>query len=88
MLLCVLIRSSVIAVPHPSFSAKYSPWSRMLSSQVSLPICGAVFSSDENCLVFSALRVYAIWNKDWRPLVLVLAIALTVPATNMVGSSW
>ncbi|KAH9848729.1 hypothetical protein C2E23DRAFT_738700 [Lenzites betulinus] len=34
--------------------------------------------------VFSALRVYAIWNKDWRPFLLVLVIALTVPATNMV----
>ncbi|EIW54784.1 uncharacterized protein TRAVEDRAFT_103473, partial [Trametes versicolor FP-101664 SS1] len=37
-------------------------------------------------LLFSALRVYAIWNKDWRPLVSVLAIALTIPAMNMVVS--
>ncbi|KAI0365794.1 hypothetical protein BV20DRAFT_1056178 [Pilatotrama ljubarskyi] len=33
--------------------------------------------------VFSALRVYAIWDKDWRPLLLVLIIALSVPVTNM-----
>ncbi|KAI0641385.1 hypothetical protein C8Q79DRAFT_1014332 [Trametes meyenii] len=33
--------------------------------------------------VFSALRVYAIWNKDWRPFLLVLVIALSVPVTNM-----
>ncbi|KAI0821839.1 hypothetical protein BC628DRAFT_1422262 [Trametes gibbosa] len=33
--------------------------------------------------LFSALRVYAIWNKDWRPFLLVLIIALSVPATNM-----
>ncbi|KAI0667235.1 hypothetical protein C8Q78DRAFT_982722, partial [Trametes maxima] len=36
--------------------------------------------------VFSALRVYAVWNKDWRPFVVVLVIALSIPVTNMVMS--
>ncbi|KAI0760625.1 hypothetical protein C8Q74DRAFT_1297735 [Fomes fomentarius] len=33
--------------------------------------------------VFSALRVYAIWDKDWRPFLLVFIIAMVVPVTNM-----
>ncbi|KAH9888009.1 hypothetical protein C8Q73DRAFT_794442 [Cubamyces lactineus] len=32
---------------------------------------------------FSALRVYAVWNKDWRIFVLVFAVAIVVPVTNM-----
>ncbi|KAJ8488980.1 hypothetical protein ONZ51_g3219 [Trametes cubensis] len=32
---------------------------------------------------FSTLRVYAIWNKDWRPALLVLLIGLCVPVANM-----
>ncbi|KAI0331800.1 hypothetical protein GY45DRAFT_1369766 [Cubamyces sp. BRFM 1775] len=32
---------------------------------------------------FSALRVYAVWNKDWRIFVLVFAVAMVVPVTNM-----
>ncbi|KAI9062089.1 hypothetical protein FKP32DRAFT_1574898, partial [Trametes sanguinea] len=37
--------------------------------------------------VFSALRVYAIWNQDWRPLLVVLLIGICVPVTNMVSTS-
>ncbi|KAI0628621.1 hypothetical protein C8Q77DRAFT_1067864, partial [Trametes polyzona] len=37
-------------------------------------------------LLFSALRIYAIWNKDWKPFLFVLIVALSVPATNMVIS--
>ncbi|OBZ67914.1 hypothetical protein A0H81_12146 [Grifola frondosa] len=33
--------------------------------------------------VFSALRVYAIWNRDWRPFILVLLVGIVVPATNL-----
>ncbi|KAH9919350.1 hypothetical protein B0H21DRAFT_713016 [Amylocystis lapponica] len=33
--------------------------------------------------VFSVLRVYAIWDKDWRPCVPVLAIGLVVPGINL-----
>ncbi|KAI9062091.1 hypothetical protein FKP32DRAFT_1604517 [Trametes sanguinea] len=33
--------------------------------------------------VFSALRVYAIWNLDWRPLGVVLLIGICIPINNM-----
>ncbi|KAH9917156.1 EAP30/Vps36 family-domain-containing protein [Epithele typhae] len=33
--------------------------------------------------VFSALRIYAVWDKNWRLLVLVLLLAMAVPVTNM-----
>ncbi|KAI0765856.1 hypothetical protein BD413DRAFT_697541 [Trametes elegans] len=35
---------------------------------------------------FSALRVFAMWNKDWKPFLLLLAIGLTVPVINIVMS--
>ncbi|KAI0331799.1 hypothetical protein GY45DRAFT_1433703 [Cubamyces sp. BRFM 1775] len=33
--------------------------------------------------IFSTLRVYAIWNKDWRPALAVLLVGLCVPVANM-----
>ncbi|KAL6300947.1 hypothetical protein BKA93DRAFT_828648 [Sparassis latifolia] len=33
--------------------------------------------------LISALRIYAIWNKDWRLFALVLAVGLAVPAINI-----
>ncbi|KAH9888010.1 EAP30/Vps36 family-domain-containing protein, partial [Cubamyces lactineus] len=33
--------------------------------------------------IFSTLRVYAIWNKDWRPALLVLLVGLCIPVANM-----
>ncbi|KAH9923026.1 hypothetical protein B0H21DRAFT_840997, partial [Amylocystis lapponica] len=37
-------------------------------------------------ILFSALRVYAIWNRDWKPCIPVLAIGLVVPGINLVRS--
>ncbi|KAI0644989.1 hypothetical protein C8Q79DRAFT_969050 [Trametes meyenii] len=36
---------------------------------------------------FTALRVYAIWGRDWRPLVLVLPLSLVRPALTLYEAS-
>ncbi|OSD05083.1 hypothetical protein PYCCODRAFT_1363009, partial [Trametes coccinea BRFM310] len=54
--------------------------------QVRLLNCIGSCRRIEYATVFSALRVYAIWNQDWRPLVVVLLIGISIPVTNMVIS--
>ncbi|KAI0669471.1 hypothetical protein C8Q78DRAFT_977408 [Trametes maxima] len=62
------------------------------SDQVSLVLpltyCGALTHTDDvlsflnytSIASFTALRVYAVWGRDWRPLVVVLPLALVRPA--------
>ena len=54
--------------------------------------CGVVLQSGNALLLinylalaaFTAIRVYGVWGRDWRPLVVVLPLALARPAYTIV----
>ncbi|KAH9849067.1 hypothetical protein C2E23DRAFT_906155 [Lenzites betulinus] len=59
-------------------------------------VCGYITHTDDALLfinymslaAFTSLRVYGVWGRDWRPLLLVLPLSLTKPLVVMVENTY
>lgn len=56
-----------------------------ISSEPLIHLECLIESPDRICAVFSSLRVWAIWGREWRPFLLALPFTLVYPTLNLVS---
>ena len=59
-------------------------------------VCAGIIRTDDVLLIlnyiafaaFAVLRVYGVWDRDWKPLIILVPLALVKPIGTIVSFMW